>query len=508
MNFKIVSPIKALVLDASEQELAALTVELTYTNTAAQHLVKRHINNKFFRAKNPQAWNARLEELKADVKKTLLYRDDDGTFVRPGSLVYLSNPQVENCLKYPEPKKVAWAKMLPFELYPYQEKSVENLVAQKHGNVELCTGAGKSAILLKLCRETGFRAAIIAPSRSIFRELLAKFEYHLGKDKVGTFGDGKKKIGKKFTICIGDSLSNVKKGTEEWEFFNGLDMIAVDESHTWGAETLEELCHGIFSNVPYRFFLSGTQTRGDGAEKLLQSIIGKTVHSLTTKEAIAGGYICTHDFTIIELESSNPNFNSADVLEMKRIHFLGNKNIAHFVAKLANATAMAYDQQTLVLVEELNQISMLIPLLKVPFAYAHSDTNRVKLEEIGLEKANSDEAVEKFNKNEIKVLIGTSCIATGTNIYPTHSTVNWVGGASEVKTKQGSVGRSVRLHDQNPFKEKCVEKRISKIYDFDVRDIYCLASHLEDRISYYHDSGTDVKRIRLDAQKIKTGGIR
>jgi superfamily II DNA or RNA helicase len=501
MRFKIVSPTKALISNYSAQEFEDLKVELTYTNTAAQHMVKRHFNNQWARRQNPTGWQIKLDELKAEVKKTLVFQDDDGKFfVRPGSLPYLSMFSRDNSeitYTYSIPKRIAWAKPLPFELYPYQTESFVNLINVQHGNVELCTGAGKSAILLKLCRETGFKCAIIAPSRSIFRELMKSFEKYLGKNNVGGFGDGKKKIGKRITICIGDSLSNVKKGTEEWEFFSKLEMIAVDESHTWGAETLENLCHGIFADVPYRFFMSGTQTRGDGTEKLLQSIIGRTVHTLGTKEAIAGGYICPHDFSIVEIESSNPNYNSADILEMKRIHFLNNRNIAAFVSKLANIEATTQRRQILVLVEELTQISMLVKLLKVPFAYAHSEANKQKLVELGLEKVDTEESVEKFNKNEVQVLIGTSCIATGTNIYPTHYTINWCGGASEIRTKQGAVGRSVRLGSQNPYKEKCLPKSIAHIFDFDVIDAYALQHHLTERITYYQDSGASIRRIKF-----------
>jgi superfamily II DNA or RNA helicase len=501
MRFEIVSPTKALVLDATDQEMATLRDELTYTNTAAAHDVKRHFNNKWLRSKNNAAWQTRLDFLKSKVKNTLVYEDSDGkTFIRPGSLPYLGETvaNYDNTtinVVYPTPKKVAWAKKLPFELYPYQTSSIEKLIPIQHGNVELCTGAGKSAIILNLCRETGYKTVIVAPSRSIFRELMKAFETYLGKSQVGGFGDGKRKIGKRFTVAISDSLVNVKPGSEEWEFFSKADMMIVDESHTFGAETLEDICHGVLGDIPCRFFVSATQTRGDGAEKLLQSIIGKTVHSLGTAEAIAGGYICNHNFTIVPVQSSNPNYNDEDVLKMKRIHFLNNKNIANFAAKLANATATISGMQTLILVEELTQLSMLLPLLKVPYAYAHSESSKLKLEPLGLEKVDTDDSVEKFNKNEVKVLVGTSCIATGTNIYPCHSTVNWVGGASEIKTKQGAVGRSVRLHGQNTYKGKCVEKTICRIYDFDVQDVYVLQHHLEQRMAYYADSGTTINRV-------------
>lgn len=498
MNIRIVSPIKAVITRASQDEMESLRKQLTYNNTSAQHLVKRHYHNKWFKQKSPDAWALRLEELKKDVTKHLVFQDGVETYIRPGSIPHLQGIEtfVENQVVYPTGKKIPWAKPLPFDLYDYQELSWERLIAERHSNVELCTGSGKSAILLKLCRETGFRMAIIAPSKSIFKELCEKFEHHLGKGNIGFYGDGKKKLGKRFTICIADSLCNIKEDSEAWAFFSGLDGFAADESHTWGAETLDQVCHGVLGNVPYRFFLSGTQTRGDGSEKLLQSIIGKTVCTLPTWEAKEKGYIHNHDFRIVQLGSSNPNFASHDALEMKRIHFLGNKNIAAFAAKLANATG-AQGLQTLILVQELTQIAMVAKLLTVPFVYAHSESKAEKLAELGLTKVKPEESVDTFNRNEAKVLIGTSCISTGTNIFPTHNTINWVGGTSEITTKQGAVGRTVRQWAANPDKTKCLDVPMKHIWDFDVVDIPIMRKHLEIREEYYADSRSEVTLIKL-----------
>lgn len=502
MHFNIVSPTKAVVEQATIEEMASLTKQLSYINTATQHQLKRHYSNHWFRSKNPDGWNKTLEELKADVHHCLVFADVSADYIRPGSIGYLTDidHSCRSSVTYPMPKKIAWAKPLPFELYDYQEISWQELLRVRHGNVELCTGSGKSAIILKICRETGFRAAIIAPSQPIFEELLEKFEYHFGRANVGAFGDGKKKLGKRFTICIDDSIANIKPGTEEWEFFSGLDMFCADESHTWGAETLEKICHGVLSNVPYRFFFSGTQTRGDGAEKLLQSIIGETVCTLTTAEAVRKGYICPHEYKVVEIESSNPNFTSADPLEMKRAHFLRNTKILNFIAKLAAADARVNRRQSLVLVEELNQVAHLKKLLEadgIPTAIAHSEKNAKRLIEIGLPKVNRKESIEKFNKGEAMVLIGTSCISTGTNIYPTHNTFNWQGGVSEIKTKQGAVGRSVRLGKANPWANRCTPKAKATIWDFKVMGIYIMEIHLEERVEYYKESESEIKRIRL-----------
>lgn len=485
-------------MDADETALQELARALTYVNTSSQLMVKRHYSNRHWRNNNPTSWAARLEELKADVQKTVLFQDADGYFIRPGSIPYLKMEfEVENHVEYPKPKAIAWHKPLPFKLHDYQQASATSLIDIKHGNVELCTGAGKSAILLKVYRETGFKTTIIAPSKSIFNELVEKFEEHFGKNKVGKFGDGKKKIGLNITIAIADSLCNIKQGTPEWDFFSTMEMFMADESHTWGAETLDQVCHGVLANVPYRFFLSATQTRGDGSERLLHSIIGKTVHTLSTAEAIQGGYICNHDFRIVQVGTTAPSTKGGDPLEMKRVHFLGNKNIRDFIARLANADANANKRQTLVLVEELHQIAELAKLLKVPFAYAHSESNKEKLKDLGLEKVKPAESVEKFNKGEVMVLIGTSCISTGTNIFPTHNCVNWVGGSSEIKTKQGSVGRAVRKMSSSPYQNPNAPKEKSIIWDFHVHDVDLMTSHLEQRIGYYKDSGTEIKYIKL-----------
>lgn len=502
MRFVVTSPTKAYVKDYTEGDLQTLRELLTYTNTAAQHLVKRHYQNRTWRGSNATSWQNRLEELQKDVKKTLIFDDEDGVYIRAGSLPYLGSDianydNTEILVVYPEYKKIPWAKPLPFKLHDYQEKSAQLLPAIHHGNVEICTGAGKSAILLKVCRETGLPTVIVVPSKSIFNELVEKFEYHFGAGKIGKFGDGKKKLGKLFTIAIGDSLANVKKGSPEWEFFSKLPQMLVDESHTWGAESLEEICHGVLADIPNRQFYSATQTRGDGSERLLQSIIGRTVHTLTTEEAVKGDYICPHDYRIIEVESSNPNFTSSDALEMKRVHFLGNKNIAAFIAKLANADALTNKKQTLVLVEELPQIAYLIKLLKVPYAYAHSESKKERLAELGLTKVDPAESVEKFNMGEAMVLIGTSCISTGTNIFPTHNTVNWVGGSSEIKTKQGPVGRSVRKESSSPYKNPNAPKTHSRIWDFLVNDVPIMVKHLKQRIPFYRDSGSEIKVIKL-----------
>jgi len=166
----ISSPTHAYLDQSSPEELDILRRQLTYTLTSVQHLIKRHHQNHFWKQRNKESWDSHLEGLKADLKKCLVFEDEQGLYIRPGSIPYLTglNIEVKNSIVYPKPKKMPWFREPKFTLYPYQEESWKSLLAEKHGHVSLCTGAGKTKTIVKLCRETGFRTAIVAPSKSIF----------------------------------------------------------------------------------------------------------------------------------------------------------------------------------------------------------------------------------------------------------------------------------------------------------------------------------------------------
>lgn len=514
MKVIVSEPTRAYVF-GTEEEMQKLRKLLTYTNTSAQFQYRKLLKNRWWKNRDPDGWSKACDDLKSKIKSVLVFNSPEGTFVRPASLPYLkphfSNLSTNTIVKvsFPKPRPFPWRNPLPFALYPYQNDSVNKLISVGHGNVQLCTGAGKSAIILKIARDLGLKTVIAVPSVSVFNEMLKNFEHHFGKSSVGALGDGKKRLGKLFTVAISNSLRNLKPGSAEYDEMANAHVLLVDESHLWGADTLEDLCHSLFDKTPYRMFFSGTQTRGDGTEVLLQSIIGETVCTLTTEDAVNNSYICDHDFTIIKVPTERPSYNSGDPIDMKRKHLLENQNVAKLYAKIANSSAKIKGESTLILVEEIHQIASLVKLLEVPYAYAHGNTgSKSELSDLGLEKCDAEDSVEKFNRGEVKVLIGTSCISTGTNIYPTHNTCNWQGGSSEIKTKQGTVGRSVR-HLKNSRYEKFhdVPKLKTRIYDVDVvgvpapvknngsSGISDLKRQLIDRIDCYRDSGTQIRYL-------------
>lgn len=495
MDVKVTSPTKAIVTNIDEGELIAVTKKLTYTNTSIAFQLSKHYKNRWFKQKDPIGWQELHDKLQPKVKNCLLEYVDGEYTLRPGSIAsvqeYVTN--YSNEIKYPALKPLKWATKPDFDPYPYQSIAVERLIDVKHGNISLPTGCGKSYILLLLAQQMGLDVVVITPSQSIFTELLEEFQLRLGEDMVGGYGDGYKDIKKKVTIAIGKSLSMLEPDTPAYNFFKKKQIMLVDESHTFAAEQLNDVCHGVLADVPYRMFVSATQTRNDGTEKLLGAIIGQNVLDMSLEEAIGQGFLCPLNFTVIETFSPDTR-KIADPTKCKRVHFLYNQNIASIAAKIANASWNVKQESTLILVEELEQIEMVTKLLTVPFTYVHS-ADAKKAKEFKLNRVSSSVEVARFNRGEVKVLIGTKAIATGTNIYPTHNTINWMGGSSEIITKQGAMGRSTRKLEISKFKHLHQPKPFTMVYDFRVKNVPDLDKSLVKRCGYYKEAGGKLRYV-------------
>lgn len=493
MRINIKSPTKAYLENFNEVEIELLKKQLSYVDESVVSLIKRHRGNTWFKRKNPEIWQERLDELELKKKDCLLKQDVGGYWIRSGIVPFLNKKyEIFNSIAYPEVKPLKWIKPLEYIPYEYQKQSVDSFFKNKHGHVSLATGLGKSLILLMIAKELG-DCVVVTPSRSIFYELIDFFKEYLGDEIVGTYGDGKKDLKKPITIAVGKSLTMIKEHSEDFNFFQRKKGLLVDESHSWSADTLESVCHGALSEVPYRFFASATQVNNSGKTILLSSIIGKCLHEMSIRDGIEKQFLCPLQFTVINTYSPS-TINILDPMENKREHFLRNKKIIELAAKIANAKWRSLNESTLILVEEINQIKMLTKLLEVPFGYAHSASKKEALE-AGLEAVKVKDQVEKFNTGEYKVLIGTSCIQVGTNIYPTHNTINLAGGSSEIVTKQGTMGRSTRKLEKSKYKTFHKPKPYSMIYDFNVTGNGILESQLKKRIKYYEETGQVVKIV-------------
>ena len=489
IEFEIISPSVALIHNYYNN-LPELRKELTYRNLTNVYAYNKHKQKKWLQKKDPEFFEEEEKRLKSLIYQNILFSHNGKLATYPGIIPYIKLPHtVSNKIQYPKFKPIPWKKPLPFEPYPYQTEAVQNLLEAKHAHISAATGLGKGLILLMLARNAGLDMVISVPAQTLFVDLLKEAETYLGKGVVGGYGDGKKDLTKKITIAINRSLSMVKEGTPAWDFFSKKQMVIFDECHNVGSEDLSKTALGLLKDIPYRLFLSATPIRMDGTQTLLNAIVGGCVLDMDLKKGIDGGFLSPLKFKIINTITPN-TLDFRDPIEAKREHFLRNPNIAEIAGRLANANWTVKGENTLILVEELQQIQMIAKHLKVPYGYAHS-ASKADAAVYGLEKVDSAEVIEKFNKGEIKVILGSRAVATGTNIFA-HHTVNCMGGSSTVATLQATVGRSTRQTNKSKYAQYHKPKHFCVIYDFNVTNNEQMIKQLEKRIKYYEQSGETV----------------
>jgi superfamily II DNA or RNA helicase len=428
--------------------VALLRSTLSFVDKAAHFEAQRFKKAQWFKNKfGEEAFQEKLEEMKARVNVCLLFEDEQGYYTHSGLAGRLQASHrwsLDNQVVYPEPELVPYAHKPEYEPRYYQVDGVEALLKARHGAVEIGTGLGKSVMIEMLCKRLGVPTLIMAPSRSIAGQLYRQLLHRFGPRYVGFYGDGKKKFDKLFTVGIAASLTRIEPGSPAWRSLSRVQCFIADESHLCPADTLASVCMQLAAQAPYRFFFSGTQLRADGSGLLLDGITGPIVYRLSVREGVDQGFLSKPHFYMHRV-ASHSTFRGREHMEMMQMHFWGNPELHAYAADLANKSVGLLRHQVLVLVEHVDQFQHLLPHLRHEVGFAHGGLNKDNRGYVPQEFHDSDvdALVERFNKGELPILIGTSCITTGTDIQTARTVINLQGGQSEVKVRQ-AIGRGTR----------------------------------------------------------------
>ncbi len=470
------TPTRIRLTGLPEEELRR---HLTYIDKSVDFELSKVRNNKWLRRDDPEKYKERMDELKAKRTQCLLFEDSKGFWTFSGLGSYLAdkfNVPFKDQVKYPEPKTIPWHRVPEKTPRPYQTEMKEHLQAALHGGVEVGTGLGKSFVIMLLAKELGLKTVVMTPSVSIAEQIHEEFLHHLGSKYVGKFFDGKKESKKLFVVAVDDSLAKVEPGSDHWKNLSSADVFIADESHLCPAKTLAKVCTGLLSAAPYRFFFSGTQMRNDGKDLLLDAITGRIVFRMTVEDGVNQGWLARPMFRMIPVKGVC-TFESRDANEMTRAHLYYEPTVCSKAGEIANLMIEEMGRQVVILVKEVEQFQWLQPHLRHQAKFAHGPITETQKQKVPEEHWDSDpnELVKSFNRGEFPILVGTSCITTGTDIQTVGAIITLQGGKSEIQVKQ-SVGRGTRKPEG---KTDCY------FIDFDVVNADTCHRHAMERVEIY-----------------------
>jgi superfamily II DNA or RNA helicase len=496
MNMRLLNPSTVLLPEHSDK----VQRFLSFTDRGVQFQIKKLKEKFYWQKSDPEGFEKRLDELKSQLKRSLVMQDEIGQYTTYAGLWQdLRNVfgwELESNLTMPEPlRMIPWAHEPEHKARYYQIEATAALFANaKYGPaaIELPTGAGKSRIIHDICHQSPVETAIVTPSATITNQLYVEMQHLFGKKFVGKYGDGRKDLGKLFTVCTGQALTRLVQDTDEHDFFSKIKQFVWDESHTTAAETFDSVCLGPLKNATNRFFCSATQIRNDGSELLLRGITGPVVYRKDFKELVEEGFLARPFFKIFNVPAYGFS-GHRDANKETRTQLYLNPNVNKLAADFAYKAITLAGRQTVILIEEFEQFLALKNYITVPFEFVHGGaSNRenadgVKLRDILPKEyweSDTEGAISRFNSGETKLLIGTSAISTGVDLRPTGCLIYLQGGLSEIKVKQ-SIGRGTRI---TPTKSDCI------FVDFRVVGSSTMERHADHRVGIYQNLG-DVQEI-------------
>ena len=165
------------------------------------------------------------------------------------------------------------------ELYPFQEKAVENVVARRFGVLNSPTGSGKTVMALATIAARKQPTLVVCHTKELLYQWQERAVEFLGmkEEDIGLIGDGHRDLDKPLTIAIVNSLYKCVH-----ELAERIGYLVVDECHRVPSRTFTEAIKHFDSR--YMLGLSATAYRRDKLTKVIYFYMGDSVYSISPQE--------------------------------------------------------------------------------------------------------------------------------------------------------------------------------------------------------------------------------
>lgn len=170
-------------------------------------------------------------------------------------------------------------------LYPYQEKAVNEALNARNGVIVMPCGAGKTQTGLEVVARIGGRALWLTHTQDLLNQSMnrAKSVFDCDNRTYGTITGGKVNIGEGLTFATVQTMSKLDLN----EYRDCWDVVIVDECHrAIGSPTKVMQFYKVLSNLScrYKFGLTATPKRADGLERSMFALLGDVIHEVSRDE--------------------------------------------------------------------------------------------------------------------------------------------------------------------------------------------------------------------------------
>lgn len=341
--------------------------------------------------------------------------------------------------------------------YPYQLEILDVIDKYDRGIIKVATGGGKSLIAALVAAKLGKKTIIYV----IGKDLLYQFHTFFSQvfdEPIGIIGDGQCQIHdiniasiwtvgqaigmKKNEILLDsdddeESLNKNKYALIE-KMMKDTKVHIIDECHMSACETIQQIFK--HSKPEHLYGLSGSPWRDDGADLLIESVLGKYIVNIPASRLIREGYLAKAiiRFRVVppypyEIEKSYPSIYKKYVVE---------NDVRNGLVLEAAKTLVSKGYQTLVLFSSLKHGKILYDLFKNHMKCAILDGSNSKEEREQVKKDLQD--------HKIDCVLASRIFDIGVDIPSLAGLVIACGGKSTVKALQ-RVGRVIRKYPGKTF---------------------------------------------------------
>ena len=371
-------------------------------------------------------------------------------------------------------------------LRDYQQASIEDCVRRKRCMVKVATGGGKTVIAGGIIARVGRQTLFLVHTKDLLAQAIDMFTEMFGGG-VGQIGDGVVDL-QPVTVATIQTLSRVvgskyRSGDEDdtWtdsetrvtavtkvrilQWLRAVGLVFMDECHRVAAPTAVEVVSSA-ANAPYRFGLSASPWRDDGADIVLEGVFGDVGPVVNATDLIEMGFLVQ---PVIRMLPVPPEiFERKTSYERVYSEYVVENDVRNAMGVRAAVSMVNRGRPTLVLVRRLSHGADIARSLTrqlgfdVPFLSGTDDSLVRK------------QALDDIREERLGCLVASTIADEGLDVKPLSGLVLLGGGKSSTRALQ-RVGRVLR-----PWQGK----KNAEVVDFNDQAMY-LGKHSIERERIY-----------------------